>query len=574
MAPERSLLALLALLGAAACVTEDLTGSRCSADGLCGEGYVCRTDRTCAKACGQGSEPCGARCVAPGTCDPSTLDGGGGGADGGGDAGPCSFSETQILEPLSARLPRTQTQARVRLRTDAGVGCPLVYEIEASPNCPLSGGICLAPTNPNLVTLASGQPSLDLALPASGSRVFLRGRGCSANDAGCGPWSRVRVFESGRAPGDLDGDGLADVLIGQDAGSPLVFYGSRSARAPTPVDAGAGRVRSLASVGDFNSDGIGDAVAVFELDGGETYTRTLLCGTSGPVGAGAATFGTSPAAVVALGDINDDGPADYLELRKDLGAGGSPATLVFGPSGTRVALGPIDTVAAAAAALGDVNGDGLRDFAIAGRNATSNIPFVWVYLGRADFARLVLPAESFVLQVSASNSDVVSGIGAVGDLNGDGFDDFFVGGTRGGGSTATFPKLYLGGARAIADGIYTFGVSSAPGLAGAGQLGADPELLFQVDTGGGNFALRGYSLPNTGVQLTYYALGLGVQFGAIGDYDGDGRMELGVTYARSTNSTPIVIYGRPDGGTLELTNLDPELPGVVEGGALATYPVK
>jgi len=146
--------------------------------------------------------------------------------------------------------------------------------------------------------------------------------------------------------GDVNGDGLADVLIGTRAGA-MIVYGRRATTAVNPDTLGDGgtmvdapwptRVtpitRSVAGIGDLNGDRLAD-VAVSAGTGGEDF----------PVGSKQAE---APSAYVIFGS-RASAPIDVTKL----GAHG------FAIDGTR------DNAGSSLAALGDLNGDGVPDFGV------------------------------------------------------------------------------------------------------------------------------------------------------------------------------------------------------------------
>lgn len=145
---------------------------------------------------------------------------------------------------------------------------------------------------------------------------------------------------------DVNGDGLADVVIGTRAGA-LIVYGRRATTPVNPDTLGDGgttvnapwptRVtpitRSVAGIGDLTGDHLAD-IAVSAGTGGEDF----------PIGSKQAE---APAAYVIFGS-RSAGPIDATTL----GARG------FAIQGTR------DNAGSSLAALGDLNGDGVPDFGV------------------------------------------------------------------------------------------------------------------------------------------------------------------------------------------------------------------
>ncbi|VEP16752.1 conserved hypothetical protein [Hyella patelloides LEGE 07179] len=230
--------------------------------------------------------------------------------------------------------------------------------------------------------------------------------------------------------GDLNGDGIADVVIGANF-----------------VDA----------------NGIEDAGAsyvIFGRDGGgftENIDLTTLDGTNGLVINGISPDDFSGFSVSSAGDLNGDGVDDLLigANRADPNAGENAGTtyVVFGQAGGFAAgeldlanLGSngitIDGVAAgdssgaSISALGDVNGDGRNDIGIGAPVAdvgNDNAGQGYVVFGTENgFPETSLSLSS----LDGSNGFTVNGVGvddqlgtsisAAGDMNNDGVDDFVV----------------------------------------------------------------------------------------------------------------------------------------------------
>lgn len=209
--------------------------------------------------------------------------------------------------------------------------------------------------------------------------------------------------------GDLDGDGLHDLLI-HSAGRPIppemdarvdflagrAFTGSGLVTIPTsalePIGSGAARFYGLpvTAAGDVNGDGVLDVALCTRSSSGVGEVTYLLGAAGGFVGASAFTvtndasnsagdeFGYSVGAgrhpwLGLIGDIDGDHIADGLFGSKQLGAetAGYAHLLYFtSPASDRarssgVSLGPFTAgTTLFAAFVGDINGDGYSDIAL------------------------------------------------------------------------------------------------------------------------------------------------------------------------------------------------------------------
>jgi len=248
------------------------------------------------------------------------------------------------------------------------------------------------------------------------------------------------AFGASVAPGgDLDGDGHADVLIGEDAASPvgLPFAGRVHAfsggtamplftvNGSSPNDALGGIVKS---VGDFDGDGVPDVGAV--AFGGE-YLRVFSGATTGVLqtvgGSGIRSF-------AGLGDVDGDGVGDlvagfpFFSPTLAIPFGGE-TWVVSGGSGVILFSyqGSVSwqMVGRTVAHAGDLNGDGVPDvlvgaptfyptFAVSGG-------FVTAYSGATGGALYSVspnPAGGDGFGISLDGGR---------DVTGDGIPDFIVG---------------------------------------------------------------------------------------------------------------------------------------------------
>jgi FG-GAP-like repeat/FG-GAP repeat len=231
--------------------------------------------------------------------------------------------------------------------------------------------------------------------------------------------------------GDITGDGVPDFIVGApgndaagaEAGRAYVYSGAGSALVYTISGHGAGEQAgwSVAGAGDVDGDGTADfAVGSPNMAGlVRVYSGAdggLLLDLSGP--APGSMFGK---VIAGIGDINGDGRGDLLIGAEGAAGGAGQAVVVSGMNGAtlRTHASPgISSYGFGVGALGDVSGDGVPDYGIGGGVGPS---------GRVE-ARSGADG-SLLYTVSAIASSVQLGfiwIDAVGDVDQDSIPDFFV----------------------------------------------------------------------------------------------------------------------------------------------------
>ena len=269
-----------------------------------------------------------------------------------------------------------------------------------------------------------------------------------------------------RSGGDLDADGLADIVVGApgndaggaDAGAVYVVTAAVSGTADvsavgsrlTGEDDGDQAGASVSVAGDVNGDGVDDLlVGAPYRDGGATDTGWVYV-VSGPVTgpldlasaaghlAGAYPYDQAGIAVDGAGDVNGDGYADLIIGAHRADEGGSNAGMahvVVGPVSGTYSLGGIlelvgeeadDQAGYAVAGFGDANGDGLDDVLVGapGAGAAGNGK---VYLVHAPFDFDMDLTDADDIFTGDDGDAVGSSLAGVGDMDGDGYLDLLMG---------------------------------------------------------------------------------------------------------------------------------------------------
>jgi hypothetical protein len=333
---------------------------------------------------------------------------------------------------------------------------------------------------------------------------------------------QARTGRSVSSAGDINGDGIDDLIVGApygddgggNSGEAYVVFGSASGFGTTDgrgrqvidpaslstadgfvIQGGSGDYagNSVSAAGDVNGDGFDDLIV-----GAPRHY--------GSYGAAYVVFGTAS----GFGTVVDNGSGVNRQVIDVRTISASQGFAIWGANSELANL--------SVSAAGDVNGDGFDDIIVGasynndgGRDAGS----AYVVFGSAagfgtpylTGQSVIRPAslaasEGFVIQGSAQGSEAGLSVSSAGDVNGDGFDDLIIGA----------PVNYNSGDRA-GEAYVVFGSASGFGTAdAAGRQVIDLASL----TASQGFVIEGEN-PNDRA---------GFSVSAAGDVNGDGFDDL------------------------------------------------
>jgi hypothetical protein len=380
-----------------------------------------------------------------------------------------------------------------------------------------------------------------------------------------------QTFAAGTYPGpvavaDLNGDGKPDLIIASTTYGYLSVLANTTAPGATIASFAAPQTISLRSapqavaVGDFNGDGKPD-LAVLGSDGNVwVYLNTTAPGARTVSLAPPVSFaaGSNPTSL-AVGDFNGDGKPDLAIANGVTGASLSVLLNTTAPGALVPSFTNRVSFAAgsypAAIVVGDFNGDGKPDLAVA--NSISN-GTVSVLLNTTAPGALV---PSFTNSVSFAVGSYPQSV-AVGDFNGDGKPDLAVVNP----SAKTVSVLVNTTARGAMLPTFapsvSFAAGSSPQRLAVGDFNNDGKPDIAVVNFGANYNSSGTvamflntTAPGATVPSftpsTTFATGANPSYLATGDFNADGAPDLVTSNYYSNNVS--VMLSAVDGASLRVT---------------------
>lgn len=374
----------------------------------------------------------------------------------------------------------------------------------------------------------------------TGSVSLLRGNGTAG--VGNGTFQAATSLLTTPSPaslalGDLNGDGIVDLVVGSSVDTTLSLHlgngalGVGDGTFAAAVNVNCAVPATGVAIADLDEDGIQDLIAA-----GGTTSITVMRGL-GTAGVGNGTFteavlfpaGSAPKSIV-VGDFNEDGIVDLAVASNNLrillgnGTGGAGDGTFQGPVSYNVGSTPNHL------AIGDFNADRITDVAVANSGASS----VSVLLGNG--AAGVGDGTFGVANTVASGSGP-NGV-SVGDWNADGVSDIAIANNN----ASKVASVLLGNGNGTFEPAQTFAVQTSPSALALGDFNED---------GGYDLAVANRASASVSLLLAGCAATLPTTITLIAPDGGQSWLtheERTITWSRGLGITTVDVQISRDGG--------------------------
>ncbi|WP_171475859.1 beta strand repeat-containing protein [Frigoriglobus tundricola] len=390
----------------------------------------------------------------------------------------------------------------------------------------------------------------------------------TAPGAATATFAAQQTFATGGAPravtaADVNGDGRPDLIVA-DYGSAAVSVllnttapGAATASYAAGASFATGTSPSSVAVADLNGDGRADiVVANYGSASVSVLLNTTAPGAAAPSFAAQQTLATGNGPrFVAAADVNGDGRPDlvvanYNSFNLSVLLNTTPpgaATLSFAAQQTFLTgNGPFSI------ALGDLNGDGRPDIAVA--NYTSgNVGVLLNTTSHTESTTAGVPSPTFTAAATPATDMAPSSV-AVADLNGDGLPDLIVANFTSGTVSVFVNTTAPGFDTSTFAAEQTFAVASSPSSVAVADVNGDgrPDLVVTHEGNSTVSVLLGTTAPGSGTisfaAPQTFATGGAPDSVAVADVNGDGKPDLIV--ANLGSNTVSVLLNTTAAGSL------------------------
>jgi hypothetical protein len=313
---------------------------------------------------------------------------------------------------------------------------------------------------------------------------------------------------------DVNGDGKLDLVVDNEGGGSVsISLGNGNGTFQAPQTLAAGYSPSYVAVADLNGDGKPDLVVTNVSDN----TVSVFLGNGNGTFQAATTFATGSGPFsVTVADVNGDGKPDLVvadQYFNRQGSNGAVSVLLGNGNGTFQAQ---RTFAAGifplSVAVGDLNGDGKPDLAVANFRGNS----VGVLFGNGDGTFQAQRAIPTNLEPSTVK---------MADLNGDGKLDLIATSDPQGGQSSVC--VFLGNGNGTFKAQHTYATAKGPDSQVVADVNGDGKLdLVTSDYNGNMLSVLLGNGNGTFQAAENFATGVRPRSVAVADINGDGKPDV------------------------------------------------